>query len=255
MKYKGVTLHMIKKSFDQVNQTIGKYLTDMGFAQIENAVDNDGVYKAIYKDNNKAFSLSFKPEDKKFFLDMANVKDDSVGDFKNISIWLFDPENDEPKELRSVSNEFQETISDAIKGKTKINVQRDDVRAPKNVKVNCEAFCQNAVEIFPAFSEIYDANIEHYGKLNPDEFAKDSLGKHMLEMLSMKKNAHLKKLFEFLNTSFDKGDDDVQSIIVVTLFEMLLDNEEYEQLAEKYMSDSIKPIWAQVKKILLKKRK
>lgn len=246
---------MIKKSFDQVNQNISKYLTDIGFKQIENAVDNDGVYKAVYKNDKKAFSLSFKPEDKKFFLDMANVKEDSVGDFKNLSIWLFDPETDEQKELRSVSNEFQETIADTIKGKTKINVQRDDIRAPKNVKVDYEAFCQKAVETFPAFSDIYDANIEHYGKLNPDEFAKQSLGKYMLEMLSMKKNAQLKRLFEFLNTMFDKGDDDVQSIVVVTLFEMLLDNEEHEQLAEKYMSDSIKPVWVQVKKILLKKRK
>lgn len=246
---------MIKKSFDQVNQNIGKYLTDMQFKQIENTVDDNGIYKAVYKNDKKAFSLSFKPEDKKFFLDMANVKDDSVGDFKNISIWLFDPETDEPKELRSVSNEFQDTIDDAIKGKTKINVQRDDIRAPKNVKVNYEAFCQKTIEVFPAFGEIYDANIEHYGKLNPDEFAKQSLGKYMVEMLSMKKNAQLKRLFEFLNNMFDKGDDDVQSIVVVTLFEMLLDNEEHEQLAEKYMSDNIRPVWDQVRKILLKKRK
>lgn len=247
---------MINQSFEHVSQSIFNNLKGRNFTTVESIVGKDDIYKSVFASDKRAFCLSYDLEGKKFILDTASVNEGETGEFKNVSVWLFDPDTDAPNELRSVCNEFNENISDVIIGKAKINAPAKNVRAPQKVKTDYETFCQKAVELYPAFADIYEENISRNGKLDPDEFAVDSLGKYMMEMLAQKKNAQTKKLFEFLNNMFASGDDDVASIVVVTLFGMLLDNEESMQLAEeKYMNETVAPVWKYTKKILIKNRK
>ena len=254
--YKGCEVVLEKKAFDIICQLLEEFFKKYDYKMAKKDTSDSEVWQAVFVGKDKAYSVNWISSEKKYKLNIASVSDGVYDDFNNISVWLFDPDNNNESDAKSIAADFQETALGQISGKQQIRVTRDGKGATKKPsKLDYEEFCKKAIEIYPQYKDQYEANITHYGQLKPDEFVKDTLGVYMLEMLKLKKNAQLKKLFDLYDTGYSKGDNDVRSLVMVTLFGMLIGHEEEEQFAEKYMTDAMKPVWQRIKKILIKRSK
>lgn len=254
--YKGCEVVLEKKAFDMICQSLEEFFKKYDYKMVKKDTSDSEVWQAVFVGKDKAYSVNWVSSEKKYKLNIASVSDGVYDDFNNISIWLFDPDNNNESDAKSIAADFEETALGQISGKQQIRVTRDGKGATKKPsKFDYEEFCKKAIEIYPQYKDQYEANINKYGQLNPDEFVKDTLGVYMLEMLKLKKNAQLKKLFDLYDTGYSKGDNDVRSLVMVTLFGMLIGHEEEEQFADKYMTDAMKPVWQRIKKILIKRNK
>lgn len=243
---------MEAKAFKIITSQLNELFTSNGFSETLKDTSNSDYWQTIYSSNNKSFRLIWNGADNKYSLDVANIVDGETDDYRNISVWLFNPSSDAEPEAKSIAADFEDSAKDYIKGLKQPRAIRLDPKTAAKKKQDYMEFCRAACEMYPQFKDTFDAYEASSSEFNPDKFARETLGAYMMEMLSLKKNAQLKKLFEFYNQSYTKGDIDVQSIIMITLFGMFAENEAINEFAEKYINENILPIWKQVRKRMLK---
>ena len=242
--------YLEKKAYKIITDALNTALSDKGFKMQEEKTDSESVRRTAFVGADKAFCVEWAAGQNKYRFELGEVEDGTCGEFKEVAVWLFDPSTSNESDAKSIAADFEDTAGEIIKGKT----VRVTAAPHKKNKINYEDFCKNAIEIYPQYKDDLDRAFSLGENFDPDAFCRETIGVYMMEMLKEKKNAQLKKLFDFYDKSYVGGDNDVRSIIVVTLFELLLSDKECEALAIQYMSTMLPPVWTQVRKALVKKQ-
>ncbi|MBR6408526.1 MAG: hypothetical protein IKS19_08120 [Clostridia bacterium] len=246
---------MENKAFDIIVSQLGELFTKNGFEEKTVDKKDSDVWQAVYANDGKSFRLAWINSDKKFTLDLAPVSNGQTEDYKNVSVWLFDPADGTAADAKSIANDFEDSAKDYISGAKQPRATRIDPKVAAKKKHNYMEFCRAACVLYPQFNEAFERRESASGEFNPDEFAVETLGEYMMDMLAQKKNAQLKKLFGFFNQSYETGDIDVQSIIMVTLYGMFRDRDDINETAEKYISENLLPLWRDIRRRMLKNAK
>jgi hypothetical protein len=241
---------MHKKAMDIIKKKIENKLTGKGYIyskELSSAKDDN--ISEIFKGKENCIEIFFDSDKNNFFLNLNDLEN-SEDSKKTLSMWLFNPKENNEQDVKSIVNDFEDSIDSLFKSGSGEIAKRPSSSSNKKKKISPEAFVSKFVEVFPQFSSELDAHKVHYKKLLPDTFMDEACGKYLEEILSTKKNNMLKKLFEIFNNSYNNGDTDVRSIITVTIFKRLLDNDNYNKIAKEYMSTELAKSWSFMQNVL-----
>lgn len=252
---KGCVVHLEKNTaFELIKARVAGVLKEQNFQlKSDEIVDGqDGSRYALFTTEKRAVGIVWDAKKKRYVLQISTVNDGEVDEnWRTLALWLFDPETQNDQDAKSIANDFEDSLVQL--NPKNVPVKREPTTNKKS-KITMDGFVQNFVKLYPQYQDELDAHMQHYGQLLPDTFIDEVVAEYMMSMLTQRKNAFIKKLFEFLNNHYNNGDDNVRSAIMVTLLRHLLENEEVERLAQDtYMSETLKRSWLQMSRMLKKK--
>ena len=203
--------------------------TEKGEAPVSVA---NGKYTAAFTGEKGSFKIEVV--DGKVYLKCANTqyKDAVEEDYSQASTSLFENDELNERDLRSIANEFIETIEKNYSKNQK--KQQSKVLNPvsKNAAKNGSAYFDantlgsRVAHMYPELKETYKANVERYGEFLPEDFFVN-YGNRFIEA-TIKENdpTKMRKLFNCLNEIYNDGTNEVQGVIAVTILGEILQDEQ-----------------------------
>ncbi len=232
-------------------------------------------FEAIYSDTQKKDELPINEEDGKVYVDYTsergNVRilysDNKIcfqtekdGSFVSVSASLFDEDSDE-KDVKYISNEFNDCLDSRFKA-------REASKPAKGVKLPppvSKAAAQNGsfydpntlanryTIFFPELRDEYKRNIETYGDFLADEFF-TKFGYAAVNTIKQNDKQQMKKFFNMMNEIYLDGTNEVQSLIAVTIFSQLNNDDELLANCVDYMDPELAAIVINVNRFLASKQ-
>lgn len=236
-------------------------------------------FSAVYSDSQKKDELPVNEEDGKVYVDYVsergNVRvlfsdnklcfqtgEDKGGEieYTSISASLFD-ENSDEKDVKYIANEFNDCLESRFKTKAE-NKPAKGVKLPppvsKAAAKNGNSFFDpntlaNRYTIFyPELRDEYKRNIEKYGDFLADEFF-TQYGSYAVNTIRQNDKQQMKKLFNMINEIYLDGTNEVQSLIAVTIFSQLGNDDELLANCVDYMDPELAAIVINVNRYLASK--
>ena len=233
-------------------------------------------FEAVYSEEQKKGELPVNEDEGKFYVDYVSEKGNirvlysdeklcfQIGSgegegmtFKSVSASLFD-ENADEKDVKYIANEF----NDCIEARFKL---KDDSKPVKGVKLpppvskaaakNGNSFYDpntlaNRYTVFyPELRDEYKRNIEMYGEFLPDEFF-SKYGSYALNTIRQNDKQQMKKFFNMMNEIYLDGTNEVQSLIAVTIFGQLNNDDELLARCVDFMDPELAAIVINVNRYL-----
>ncbi len=238
---------MEQKAFDLIADKVGAALGEQGFSRAGEQQEENGR-AVIFTAEDTAYSVLYNKVKKRFELricDVENGKPD--GQWKSLSIWLFDPETDSQSEADSIQNDFVETIQGPKRIaalKTKKKRKKDDENNPDPI-----FFFNRFVGIFPELRDEMAEERAKYGDVRAVTFSRNSLLPRIEALCAqtLKKDA-VKRCCDLLNDMYVSGDMDVRSIITIVILNGIDDKAAIENM-EPFFSEDLKKGYVAARKI------
>lgn len=227
---------------------------------------NDADESIAFKYTGKAGEVSIELSDN--VLSVTCKKDD--GDFCTVSQILFecDDESFDIKDIKSSANEISESVSSFFGTECVYDTQENKNSAAKSgkgtkndaaitpeieeflakgkkkkekestVTYEPENLANRMENIFPVLKGELDKNIEKYGTFLSEEYFETLVTPKIVDAIKLEDKPVLKKIFNAFNIFFDEGDNDMQSLIVVSILGVSFANDDtLLPKCEKYMSE------------------
>lgn len=182
-----------------------------------------------------------------------------VSDCKELSAWLLEPSVATESDVKSISNDFRESIEETFSKKSDTDLSK--VKLPHSVskskaKTGAVSYdpitlANRFVMIFPEYKDELKINIVHYGEFLPLDFCEKFIVPKFKQALKDELDAKTtKKFYKMLAEIYEDGTNEVQDIIAVVIMSHM-DNkpENYEKL-DPYMSDYMKPTIRSINKMM-----
>ncbi|MCQ2488623.1 MAG: hypothetical protein MJ143_05040 [Clostridia bacterium] len=192
-------------------------------------------------------------------------------DWKNVAQALFDLADDtwDEKATKSVANTVCEAVSKyygtecVYAGKTSKSAKNDDskvvdmataVEKAKKTKKKENVVSYDAISLANRMENIFQdlkgemvKNIETYDIFLPEEYFETLITPRIVEAMKTNDRPVLKKVFNAFNTFYDEGENDVQSLIVVSVLGMNFAKDEAllkscETLMDETLYDAVMPV-------------
>ncbi len=241
------------QAFELIKERIQPILAKVEMSCVsDEQLDDQKSRKAVFASAEQAVILQWDAQQKKYRLSRASVENGKVSDStKQLALWLFDPDTNDLTDAKSIANDFEDTVNDLFTSKKAMSRLEE---AKSRDRHTLEGMIRRFMETCPQFQDQYDAHQEKYGEILPDTFIQEIIFPYLLDLLQNKKNAFIKRVFEILNEGYTMGNVDQKSAITYTLFGMLMDYPEQEELAIKYMDENLKRGWMAMRRLLEKDR-
>lgn len=236
-------------------------------------------FSAVYSDSQKKDELPVNEEDGKFYIDYVSergnvrilcsenklcfqIGEDKGGEieYTSVSASLFDEDSDE-KDVKYIANEFNDCLDSRFKTREE-NKPAKGVKLPppvsKAAAKNGNSFFDpntlaNRYTIFyPELRDEYKKNIEKYGEFLADEFF-TQFGSYVVNTIRQNDKQQMKKLFNMINEIYLDGTNEVQSLIAVTIFSQLNNDDELLANCVDYMDPELAAIVINVNRYLASK--
>lgn len=235
-------------------------------------------FSAVYSDSQKKDELPINEDDGKVYIDYVsergNVRvlfsdnklcfqtgEDKGGEivYTSISASLFDEDSDE-KDVKYIANEFNDCLDSRFKTKVE-NKPAKGVKLPPPVS---KAAAQNGsfydpntlanryTVFYPELRDEYKRNVEKYGDFLPDEFF-TQYGSYAVNTIRQNDKQQMKKFFNMMNEIYLDGTNEVQSLIAVTIFGQLNNDDELLANCVDYMDPELAAIVINVNRYLASK--
>lgn len=190
---------------------------------------------------------SFKIEvvDGKIYLKCAasQYKDAVEEDYAQSSTSLFESDSLDDRDLRSMANEFNETIEKTYSKAQKKQQSKLPNPVSKTAAKNGSAYFDSntlgsrIAQMYPECKEAYRANIERYGEFLPEDFFINHGNKWIEATIKENDPIRMRKLFNCLNEIYNDGTNEVQSVIAVTILGSMAQEEQLLANCVDYMED------------------
>ncbi|MCR4614532.1 MAG: hypothetical protein K5756_00060 [Clostridiales bacterium] len=190
----------------------------------------------------------------------SDIKADEIkdGDLGQISLMLFDPEIADERDIKSTAAEFSETLIEKY-GKTKSFVapqkkarQTVSKTAVKNGEAfyDANSFAVRLIGAFPELKALYNKNCDENNEFLPEEFFAQGGTKVILDTIRINDPQKMKRLFNILNDVYENGVNNVQSLIVVSIFGEINNDQQMLANCVDYMSNDLCAVVIRVNKYL-----
>lgn len=176
----------------------------------------------------------------------TDVKADEADglDFKIGSQTLFEEETLDDKEIRSLSNIFNEDIEEYFGTKTQARSAKKNIPVSKAaaksgaMQYDANTLASRLTAAYPDLKEPYKANLEKYGEFYGEEFFVE-YAHVIINTIKQKDKQLLKKVFNILNDIYENGSSDVQGLVAVTILGEMDNDPELIATAKEYMSEEM----------------
>ena len=177
---------------------------------------------------------------------------------KQLSLWLLEPKVHDEKDVKSIANDFLDTLEQNFSTQKAKDISK--VKLPGSVSKNqaksgaasydAQTLCNRFVMHYPEYKDDLKQNLLDYDELLAAEFSEKFIVPKMLEVLNSGDAREQKKFFSMLNDVYEDGLNEVQDLIAVVIMSRMDNKAEYLEIADKYMSDYMKPTIHQINKIM-----
>lgn len=203
-----------------------------------------GECNTVFFDKEKTYKLEYSFDKKQFKLLYAEKSIDDLNneDFKQISVWLFDPNEDTEKEAKSIANDFIESLSfNKIKSSNK-----------KNYKSNNQSdtgdhdllfFINRLATIFPELKDDIKYEKENFSEFRGVKFCREKVLPLILNLLRENtQKDKIKKLCTLFNNSYEDGNLDVRACTTI-VFLNYIEDEKSIKILKKGLNDELNLAW------------
>lgn len=212
--------------------------------------------------SNETKSVLIKYDDNRqmYTLSIADINDGAVGEYSEISAWLFD-DSQNAKDAASVGVDFIATLRKefGIKIKRAVNNLIDLPTASKNGGYNISSFTKKMLDVFPVLKDEYKSHIGFYGNFLYLNFFGEHLVPLMVSLFENGTKKQISKFYVVLEDAYSKADRDTVNVMVALLAaasyknqkvtdainEMLSENKHFLNSFQAYI-----PIFAKNKKLV-----
>lgn len=226
-------------AFNIVENKLGEYFLKNNFTK-----KNLGDCSTAFFNNEKTYKLEYLFDKKQFKLLYAEKSIDDLieDDFKQISVWLFDPSENTEKEAKSIANDFIETLS----------VNKNKPNNKKNYKSNNQSsnsdhdllfFINRLATIFPELKDDIKYEKENFSEFREVKFCREKV-LHLIKNL-LRENTQkdkIKKLCNLFNNSYEDGNLDVRACITI-VFLNYIEDEKSIKILKNGLNDELNLAW------------
>ncbi len=234
-------------------------------------------FEAVYAEGQKKDELPVNVEDGKYYIDYVSERGNirilyseeklcfQTGDgdgesmtFTSVSASLFD-ENADEKDVKYIANEFNDCIESRFKLREE-NKPSKSIKLPppvsKAAAKNGNSFydpntlANRYTVFFPELRDEYKRNIEMYGDFLADDFF-TKYGSYAVNVIKQNDKQQMKKFFNMINEIYLDGTNEVQSLIAVTIFSQLNNDDELLARCVDYMDPELAAIVINVNRFLV----
>lgn len=238
---------MDNKAFDLIAGKVEAALDSQGFVRQKVDTDSQDELIALYTGEGSAYSVLYDAEVKKYFLRSCPMTEEGPDNqWKNIAVWLFDPETDSTKEAESIAADFVETVEGP---KRKAIVQQQNKKKKKSDEGNVDPlfFCNRLVNVFPSLKDDIRFEKEHYSSFRGVTFAREKIVPQVQYLLRTPGDQQRKeKLFTILDDVYNVGDLDVRGIITMVILNSI--EGDAAETARESMTPALQKAWKNAQK-------
>ncbi len=247
-------------------------LDNLGFSSVVPEKTEKGAAPVFYRDNSQFLaykgekgSLRILYSENKIML-LAGDKDaksEDDSDYSPVASFLFIPDEYDVKDLKSVTNELQENISDAYSPK-QIAKRQQNVKAQATVtrsQVKSGALLYDPAtlairlaSLYPSIKDEYKLHMEKYDEFLCEDFFVNVVNPLVYETIRENNPQKMKKLFNILNEIYEDGSNEVQDVIIVTMLSSYDYQGDMMKNVLNYVSDTIVETFIRVNTIIKKSK-
>lgn len=203
--------------------------------------ENNGALVLDYSGKKGYIRLSYTDER------LELLSSDDGESYKQLELSLFEPETMGERDIKSLVNEYSDTIRTKFKKVQRAANKNSKLPTPVSksaAKSGALAYDPNTLAsrfttVFPELRETYRANIEHYGEFLAEDFFVNYGNAKVLETIRANDKQKMKKLFNLLNDIYEDGTNETQSLIAVTILGEMNNDPELLENAKEYMSETM----------------
>ena len=195
--------------FDSVIAEMKPLFDEQGFS-----LQEDGSYK----NDKKSVKVEYDEKSLMYRLFMAEVTEEGVGEYTEVSSWLFD-DTQNAKDAESVGMDFSETVRGKIGAKLtrKTDAQVDLPAFSKDGAFNVTAFTKKVLDVFPTLKDAYREHIAKYGNFLYLDFFGIYLVPELKKVYTENNKKAVKKTTEVFTNAYISGDKEAVNVVVAVL--------------------------------------
>ncbi len=202
---------------DLIAAKVQEALAEQGFARQDGYVEEENGASVWFLSETLAYSVYYDNPHKRFELRSSALEGGKPGKWKSLSMWLYDPETDSPKDTESISNDFVETIQ----GPKRVELAQQAKRKKKKDEESSNDpvfFFNRMVGVFPELKAEMNEERATYGQVRAVTFARERLLPKMEQLAAHYPGSEpYRRMCSLLGDMYQSGDMDVRSLITMTL--------------------------------------
>lgn len=220
---------------------------DTAKGDIPAVIDGDHTYMDFSGDKGKIRIEAFGNQLLLFYTDV-NADEATEEDFVKASVNYFDPDSFDEKDIKSLCNELNDSITAKFGGKKASGGKAKKMPVPVSkaaAKSGTQSYDGNTLAnrlsaMYPQLKEEYRANFEKYDEFLPEEFFTVYANSLIVGTIRANQKQEMNKLFKILNDIYENGTNDTQSLVAVTILGELNNDPKLIENASAYMCDDMK---------------
>ncbi len=185
----------------------------------------------------------------------VDVSDDSAFNLDCTYLLIADEYDD--KDLKSLSNEISEYLTDTYAKKVQIVSKKKNLQTVSKTAARSGALSYDPITLasklaamYPGFKDEIRANVDTYGEFLCEDFFVNHANAEILRDIREGNPQRLKKLFGILGEIYEDGTNEVQSLIAVTVLGPVKNDPTVIQRIMPYLTDTmLEPVLAVNKRL------
>lgn len=209
-------------AFGLIQEALWEELSKQGFKEPQ-PLEEDGGRAVMFRTEEVAYSLVYDNKRQRFELRSTTLKESGEpGDWRSLSVWLFDDKNGSRTDADSIRNDFL----DVVRGPKRMAVVQQKKKRGKDDERSVDPlfFLNRLVNIFPEIKQELNEEKIVYGQVRFVTFVKEKVAPRC-EDLAVKYpgSEPCKKLCALLDDMYRNGDLDLRSILTASLLNSMSD--------------------------------
>lgn len=208
------------KAFELIEAGLQEELAKQGFSEAQPLEDPAGKL-VMFTAADVAYGLLYDVKRQRFELRSTTLKDGQPGNWRSLSLWLYDEKEGTRADAESILNDFIEVVQ----GPKRVAAVQQKRRGKDGERsVDPLFFLNRLVNIFPELKEELNQEKIMYGQVRYVTFVKAHVAPRCEDLAAKYPDSDpMKKLCALLDDMYKSGDLDTRSIVTVSLLNSLSD--------------------------------
>ncbi|MEG1835380.1 MAG: hypothetical protein RR914_01185 [Oscillospiraceae bacterium] len=253
-------ISILIKNTEEVFQKNGfEVINPQGFKKGDSPLVVDGEHSYVdFKGTRGKVRIEFFG--KQALLFYTNVKADEATDedFTKASVNFFDLETFDEKDLKSLANEFNDTVESKFGSKKLANGKTTKLPAPISksaAKSGAQSYdgytlANRLTALYPELKDAIKAHLDEFPEFLPEEFFTKTANSLIIDTIRRNQKQEVTKLFKIINDLYENGTGDTQGLIAVTILGEMNNDSALCETATAYMCDDLRDVALLVNKFL-----
>lgn len=206
-----------QKAFDLIVEKLGAELARRGFSAPDRRREDEGPC-AVFTGGDGACAVRYREGKKRFELLSCGLEDGKPdGKWKSLSVWLFDPESDEPAQAGSIAEDFIETACGSPQAAAPRPAKKKR-RKEDDGNVDPLFFLNRFAGVFPELKDEIAEEKARYGRVRAVTFTRARLVPKLEALCTAGADRDaVERCGRLLSEMYVSGDMDVRSLVTIVV--------------------------------------